>query len=54
LIRTYIAHLGSKEHLKEISDDFFCDWYLIKSENEIVGWARMKSFSHKLALSWAD
>jgi len=43
-----------KEHLKEISDNFFCDWYLIKSENEIVGWARMKSFSHKLALSWAD
>lgn len=36
-------------------DDFYSDWYLLKSETGIVGWARLKSFKDKLSgWLWVD
>ena len=29
-------------------------WYLIKSETDLIGWAKLPSFREKLALTWYD
>lgn len=45
----------SKGETDDYFDDYFCDWYLIKSETGIVGWARLKTFYRRLeGLVWAD
>jgi hypothetical protein len=37
------------------ADNYFCDWYLIKSVTGLVGWARLGSFWKKVeGLPWAD
>jgi hypothetical protein len=37
------------------TDDFFCDWYLVRSVTGLVGWARLESFWQRVeGLSWAD
>jgi len=43
-----------KEEMRDVIDDYYCDWYFIKSETGIVGWARLKLFWDKLGLNWAD
>ena len=35
-------------------EDFYCDWYCIKSEEGIIGWARLGVFWDNLGLDWAD
>lgn len=40
---------------KDDIDDYLYDWYLIKSETGLLGWARLKSFEENLkGLPWAD
>ena len=35
-------------------DDYFCDWYLIKTATGLEGWVRLKTLSDKLeSLPWA-
>jgi len=43
-------HCKEKPH----NDECFSDWYVIKSEEGIIGWARFASFRNKLYLPWAD
>ncbi len=36
-------------------DDYYCDWYLIRSVTGLTGWARLRSFWNKVeGLPWAD
>jgi hypothetical protein len=48
----------SPTHCKDVEcrgfEDFYCDWYCIKSEEGIIGWARLGVFWDKLGLDWAD
>ncbi len=48
----------SPTHCKDMEslnfEDFYCDWYCIKSKEGIIGWARLGVFWDKLGLGWAD
>jgi hypothetical protein len=36
-------------------DDYYCDWYLVRSVTGLTGWARLRSFWNKVeGLPWAD
>ncbi|MBN1572415.1 MAG: hypothetical protein JW984_04380 [Deltaproteobacteria bacterium] len=38
----------------EDGGDFFCDWYLVKTNTGLIGWVRLKTLSDKLeSLPWA-
>jgi hypothetical protein len=37
------------------ADDYYCDWYLLRSVTGLTGWARLRSFWDKVeGLPWAD
>ena len=54
LVLAYAPAITSEE-LSRSADNFFKDWYLIKTSTKLVGWSRLENFWNKVqGLPWAD